>query len=138
MDNAGCAYQLKKIPWERTKRYIQSGELDLAIGASKTADRRPWAYFSEPYRFEEIFKHLEFVGNQSATIIFLTGCFNAVLFSLLSEAKEVPHLGQYFSPSEDTYPHPEQMVSIFCDSFFSPQFPQNLASLEIWDPQLVQ
>ncbi len=52
MDNAGCAYQLKKIPWERTKRYIQSGELDLAIGASKTADRRPWAYFSEPYRSE--------------------------------------------------------------------------------------
>jgi polar amino acid transport system substrate-binding protein len=52
MDNAGCAYHLKNIPWERTKRYIQSGEIDLAIGASKTADRRPWAYFSEPYRSE--------------------------------------------------------------------------------------
>lgn len=52
MNKAGCAYHLKNIPWERTKRYIQSGNLDLAIGASKTANRRPWANFSEPYRSE--------------------------------------------------------------------------------------
>ncbi|RTE65560.1 hypothetical protein EH243_11505 [Amphritea opalescens] len=52
MDNAGCAYQLQNIPWERTKRYIRSGEIDLAIGASKNQERTRWAYFSEPYRSE--------------------------------------------------------------------------------------
>ncbi|MDO6562036.1 transporter substrate-binding domain-containing protein [Amphritea sp. 1_MG-2023] len=52
MDHAGCPYQLKNIPWERTKRYIKSGEIDLAIGASKTPERASWANFSEPYRSE--------------------------------------------------------------------------------------
>lgn len=38
--------------------------------------------FSKPYRFDELFKHLEFVGNKSATIIFLTGGFTGLALSL--------------------------------------------------------
>ncbi|MBN0988016.1 substrate-binding periplasmic protein [Amphritea pacifica] len=52
MNKAGCRYELTKVPWERTMRYIKSGDLDLALGASKTAERSEWAYFSEPYRRE--------------------------------------------------------------------------------------
>ena len=52
MQTAGCSYELTKVPWERTMRYIKSGDLDLALGASKTAERSEWAYFSEPYRRE--------------------------------------------------------------------------------------
>ncbi|WP_296063321.1 transporter substrate-binding domain-containing protein [uncultured Amphritea sp.] len=52
MHQAGCSYELTKVPWERTMRYIRSGDLDLALGASKTAARSEWAYFSEPYRRE--------------------------------------------------------------------------------------
>ncbi len=52
MNKAGCAYELKNIPWERSMRYIRTGDLDLALGTSKTAERSEWAYFSEAYRRE--------------------------------------------------------------------------------------
>lgn len=38
--------------------------------------------FKRPYRFEEIFKQLEFVGNKSMIIIFLTGAFTGLALSL--------------------------------------------------------
>jgi phospholipid/cholesterol/gamma-HCH transport system permease protein len=38
--------------------------------------------FRKPYRFEEIFKQLEFVGNKSLSIIFLTGIFTGLALSL--------------------------------------------------------
>jgi phospholipid/cholesterol/gamma-HCH transport system permease protein len=38
--------------------------------------------FQRPYRFEEIFKQLEFVGNKSVSIIFLTGVFTGLALSL--------------------------------------------------------
>lgn len=34
--------------------------------------------FSKPYRFGEIIKHMEFVGNQSIVIISMTGCFTGL------------------------------------------------------------
>lgn len=52
MHKAGCAYELKKVPWERSMRYVKTGDLDLAIGTSKTPERSEWAYFSEAYRRE--------------------------------------------------------------------------------------
>lgn len=38
--------------------------------------------FRKPYRFEEFFKQLEFVGNKSLSIIFLTGGFTGLALSL--------------------------------------------------------
>ncbi len=38
--------------------------------------------FQKPYRWEEIFKQLEFVGNKSVIIIFLTGMFTGLALSL--------------------------------------------------------
>lgn len=38
--------------------------------------------FSHPYRFEEFFKHMDFVGNKSVSIIFLTGIFTGMALSL--------------------------------------------------------
>ncbi|WP_299197846.1 transporter substrate-binding domain-containing protein [uncultured Amphritea sp.] len=52
MHQAGCNYVLKNVPWERSMRYIKTGDLDLALGTSKTLERSEWAYFSEAYRRE--------------------------------------------------------------------------------------
>ncbi|WP_428035943.1 substrate-binding periplasmic protein [Amphritea sp.] len=52
MNKAGCTYQLKNVPWERSMRYVRTGDLDMALGTSKTDERSKWAYFSEAYRRE--------------------------------------------------------------------------------------
>lgn len=52
MNKAGCTYELKNVPWERSMRYVRTGDLDMALGTSKTAERSEWAYFSEAYRRE--------------------------------------------------------------------------------------
>ncbi|MFQ3197141.1 MAG: polar amino acid transport system substrate-binding protein [Paraglaciecola sp.] len=44
----------EELPWERHISYIKSGEVDLAMGASITDERRKFAYFSLPYRLETV------------------------------------------------------------------------------------
>ena len=38
-------------------------------------------WFKKPYRFAELFQHIEFVGNKSLVIIFLTGLFTGLVFA---------------------------------------------------------
>ncbi len=38
-------------------------------------------WFRRPFRFNELFHHIEFVGNQSLIIIFLTGLFTGLVFA---------------------------------------------------------
>jgi len=52
MNHAGCEYELREMPWARTKHAIEHGQLDIALGASKTPEREKWAFFSEHYRYE--------------------------------------------------------------------------------------
>jgi polar amino acid transport system substrate-binding protein len=44
----------EELPWKRHINYIKSGVVDLAMGASMTDERRKFAYFSLPYRFETV------------------------------------------------------------------------------------
>ena len=37
--------------------------------------------FKRPFRFEELMKHMEFIGNKSILIIMLTGCFTGMALS---------------------------------------------------------
>lgn len=38
-------------------------------------------WFRPPFRFRELFQHIEFVGNKSLVIIFLTGLFTGLVFA---------------------------------------------------------
>ncbi len=55
---AGCYLQIEHVPWKRAQAMLGVGALDVASGASKTADRESFARFSEPYRSERIAVYL--------------------------------------------------------------------------------
>jgi polar amino acid transport system substrate-binding protein len=42
------------VPWKRQLMWIESGNLDVVMGASITKERKEFAYFSIPYRYEEV------------------------------------------------------------------------------------
>ncbi len=44
----------EELPWKRHLRYIKTGQSDIAMGSSKTKAREAYAYFTQPYRLEEI------------------------------------------------------------------------------------
>lgn len=43
-----------ELPWQRHINYIRSGEIDIAMGSSKTKEREEYSYFSEVYRKEKV------------------------------------------------------------------------------------
>jgi len=52
MKNAGLTLNFKEMPWNRSLMELEKGNLDIAPGASKTAEREAYALFSMPYRKE--------------------------------------------------------------------------------------
>lgn len=46
--------QFVAAPWKRQLFWIESGELDIILGASITEERKKFAHFSIPYRFETV------------------------------------------------------------------------------------
>ena len=53
-EELGLTLELPQIAWDRHQKNIQEGTTDVAAGAFKTAERMNYAYFSEPYRKEDI------------------------------------------------------------------------------------
>ena len=53
-EELGLTLELPQIAWDRHQKNIQEGATDVAAGAFKTAERMNYAYFSEPYRKEDI------------------------------------------------------------------------------------
>lgn len=51
---AKLTVQYTELPWKRHLQYIQTGEMDMAMGSSKTKEREEYAYFSIPYRSETV------------------------------------------------------------------------------------
>lgn len=51
---AGYQYSYTELPWKRHLLMIRNGEMDVAMGASKTKLREEYAYFTEPYRTESV------------------------------------------------------------------------------------
>jgi len=43
-----------ELPWKRHLRYIESGDIDIALGSSPTKEREQYAYFTVPYRVETV------------------------------------------------------------------------------------
>lgn len=50
---AGRVLTLEEIPWERHQQLLESGDCELAFGATWTAEREKFVRFSAPYRQEE-------------------------------------------------------------------------------------
>lgn len=46
LDTANIPYAFYSYPWKRVLMYIQSGQLDVAMSAGNTAERRTYAHFS--------------------------------------------------------------------------------------------
>lgn len=51
LDQAGIEYEFQEYPWKRILRLIQTGEIDLGMGAGKLEEREDYAWFSD-----EVFK----------------------------------------------------------------------------------
>jgi len=43
-----------ELPWKRHLMYLKTGEVNIAMGSSKNREREEYAYFTEPYRIEEV------------------------------------------------------------------------------------
>jgi polar amino acid transport system substrate-binding protein len=54
INQAGYRANYVELPWRRHLRYVKSGEIDIAFGASFTKERAEYAYFTEPYREEVV------------------------------------------------------------------------------------
>lgn len=54
MKRADLSFSIAEIPWKTHLHFIKTGKVDLAMGASKTAERAEYAYFTEPYRQETV------------------------------------------------------------------------------------
>ena len=52
-ENMGYKITFKERPWKRLLAEAENGDTDLVAGASKTSERKKWAYFSTPYRIEK-------------------------------------------------------------------------------------
>ena len=52
--------------------------------ASFTA-RAVWGIIRPPYRLRNLFKQLEFVGNQSLSIVLITGAFTGMVFAVQTD-----------------------------------------------------
>ncbi len=51
-DTMGCQLNVVQGSWLELLAQLKEGEVDFVLGASKTAERESFAYFSEPYRQE--------------------------------------------------------------------------------------
>ncbi len=51
---ADCQFTFVNLPWARGLQMLQNNKLDMLFGASRTAEREPFAQFSRPYRIEEV------------------------------------------------------------------------------------
>lgn len=52
--DAGLTVTFTELPWKRHVHYIKTGQMDVAMGSSYTAERADFAYFSLPYRKEQV------------------------------------------------------------------------------------
>ncbi|MFM8453653.1 MAG: substrate-binding periplasmic protein [Gammaproteobacteria bacterium] len=55
LQEMGCKYVFIKTPWSKHLKQLQIGKIDLAASASRLPEREDYAYFSEPYRREQLY-----------------------------------------------------------------------------------
>lgn len=57
-EHSDCKLEWEQGSWVSMLRLVESGELDLLLGATETPDRKAFAYFSDPYRQESFRIHV--------------------------------------------------------------------------------
>lgn len=69
-----CGYHLKMVqmPWKRNLLHVKKGVTDLALGATKTAEREEYAYFSDPVRQESVVLYVRKGGSSKYPFIQLS------------------------------------------------------------------
>jgi polar amino acid transport system substrate-binding protein len=73
--NAGCNIAFEKGSWRELLQKLRSGDIDILAGATSTADRGEFAWFTDPYRDEEFYLYIasarseEFAGMNLDDII---------------------------------------------------------------------
>jgi polar amino acid transport system substrate-binding protein len=50
IENMGCKAKYIELPWSRTLNLVESGEIDIAIGAKVTEERKKFAHYSPSYK----------------------------------------------------------------------------------------
>lgn len=58
MKKLGCSYKAEKTPWDRTLMDVQNGQKLFAAGATMTAERQKFAFFTAPYDVEKIYAYV--------------------------------------------------------------------------------
>jgi len=54
MQQADISYSIDEIEWKQQLSMLRTGQIDVAMGVSKTPDREGYGYFSIPYRYERV------------------------------------------------------------------------------------
>lgn len=54
MKEADIEITITELPWKRHLNMLESGQMDVAMGASKTSEREDYAYFTQAYRQEKV------------------------------------------------------------------------------------
>lgn len=65
LNEAKCQYSFIDLPWGRSLKLLESGDIDLMLSVSKTSPRENFAYFIGPQRTETII----FASHSSTTAI---------------------------------------------------------------------
>ncbi len=87
-DQMQCQLEFRQGNWTDLISALKRGELDLLPGASKTAARESFAYFSEPYRNE---KFVLFIRSTDTALLQYTN-----LAELLAAGKKVGIVSDYY------------------------------------------
>ncbi|MDE1465700.1 substrate-binding periplasmic protein [Spartinivicinus poritis] len=53
-EKANCRYKIIIVNWKRSLKELEKGSLDVVLTASITSERKQYAYFSSPYREEQM------------------------------------------------------------------------------------
>ncbi|KZN42196.1 MULTISPECIES: substrate-binding periplasmic protein [Pseudoalteromonas] len=54
LDEAGCSYKFVSIPWGRSLKMLEAGNIDLVLSVTQTEERTKFAHFVGPQRMETI------------------------------------------------------------------------------------
>lgn len=60
--------QYTEVPWKRHLKYIKEGKMDIAMGASLAPERESYAFYTEPYRQEQVKLFIKKTKEKSFTL----------------------------------------------------------------------
>ncbi|MFD2166750.1 substrate-binding periplasmic protein [Thalassotalea euphylliae] len=101
-NQAGFEYSLTELPWKRHLNMIKAGQMDIAMGASISDERREYAYFTLPYRKEIV------------NLVVLKGATERIKLKTLSDLIDSP----YFIGVEGGYYYGKNYEKLITDSAF--------------------